>query len=57
MSGVLMSRIGKSLITIPEKTEVNISPELFTTKGVNGEININIPKIFTEKYKCLIFFL
>ncbi len=49
MSGVLMSRIGKSLITIPEKTEVNISPELFTTKGVNGEININIPKGFIVK--------
>ena len=51
MSGILMSRIGKSFINIPEKIEVNISSEKFLTKGSHGEISINIPKGFKVSKK------
>ena len=38
-----MSRIAKNPITIPEKTTVNISNNLFTIKGNHGEMCIEIP--------------
>ena len=34
-----MSRIGKQVITLPEKTEVNISGSSFSVKGPLGEIS------------------
>ena len=38
-----MSRIAKNPVNIPEKTEVNITETMFTTKGLHGEISIKIP--------------
>lgn len=44
-----MSRIGKKLINIPEKTEINVKSQEITVKGPKGELNHKIrPEIAVE---------
>ena len=38
-----MSRIGKKIITIPEKTEVALAGGLITVKGPKGSLNREVP--------------
>ena len=44
-----MSRIGKKIITIPEKTEVTISESKVTVKGPQGELVREFPATITIK--------
>jgi len=39
-----MSRIGKQLISIPEKVEVNINGDLIMIKGSKGELTRRLPR-------------
>jgi large subunit ribosomal protein L6 len=39
-----MSRIGKRVLTIPEKVNVELNGELLTVKGPKGELTLNIDK-------------
>ena len=41
-----MSRLAVHPVKIPEKTEVSISENLLTTKGIHGEMNVKIPNGF-----------
>lgn len=44
-----MSRIGKKIITLPEKTEINVSPDLVVVKGPHGELKRSIdPRIMVS---------
>lgn len=38
-----MSRIGKKIITIPEKVTVTLSESLISAKGPNGELTVDVP--------------
>ena len=39
-----MSRIGKRILTIPEKVNVELNEQLLTVKGPKGELTLNIDK-------------
>ena len=58
MSGILgknMSRIAKKVIDIPDKVDVDISVNKFSTKGALGELTVNIPNGYkiTKKEQIL----
>lgn len=44
-----MSRIGKRTITLPEKTEINVSDNLVTVKGPLGELSRSIHPLIEVK--------
>lgn len=44
-----MSRIGKQIITIPEKTEVTVTRELVTVKGPLGELTRKLHPVIDVK--------
>ena len=39
-----MSRIGKRVLTIPEKVNVELNGQTLTVKGPKGELTLNIDK-------------
>ena len=39
-----MSRIGKRILTIPEKVNVELVNDILTVKGPKGELTLNIDK-------------
>ena len=53
---VIMSRIGKKTITIPEKVEIAIKDDMLKIKGQKGEISQRIPsEILIEEKNGFIF--
>ena len=48
-----MSRIGKRVLTIPEKVNVELNEQTLTVKGPKGELTLNIDKCIKLIKKCL----
>ena len=46
-----MSRIGKSVLTIPEKVNVELNGQKLTVKGPKGELSLNIEKYIKVNIK------
>lgn len=44
-----MSRIGKQPVTVPEKVQVSVTPDLVTVKGPNGQLQYKLTKFVTVK--------
>ena len=46
-----MSRIGKRILTIPEKVDVKLENNVLTVKGPKGELTLNIDKFIEVEIK------